>query len=163
MHCACVSHALANFLPHMHSCHIFSHQRARAKGDAPKVKLTICGFLQFLRKIFSSLRKSAVFCGFVSCALQMLEIPGEGWICGNLQSTKICVLGFLCHLNSVPLRLSAPCPDSPGGSSATSPEVLTLLILSAIQGSLEVSQTSQELPGPFQRSAPVSGKPDTLW
>ena len=38
----------------------------------------------------------------------MLEFPGEGVkICGFLRfSAEICVLGFLCHLSSVPL--SAP-------------------------------------------------------
>ena len=34
----------------------------------------------------------------------MLEFPGERWICENLRfSAKICVLGSLCHLSSVPL------------------------------------------------------------
>ena len=63
----------------------------------------ICGFLQRSSVFCENLRFSAV-----SCALQMLELPGERV---NLrksadESAKICVLGSLCHLSSVPL--SAP-------------------------------------------------------
>ena len=54
-----------------------------------------CGFL---RKSLGFLRKSAV-----SCALQMLESQEKLCICENLWvSAKICVLGSLCHLSSVP-------------------------------------------------------------
>ena len=77
---------------------------AELKADAPKVTgAQSCGFLRFSAITFDFLRKSAV-----SCALQMLEFPGEGVklrksavFCDNLR------FGLsLCHLSSVPL--SAP-------------------------------------------------------
>ena len=53
--------------------------RAELKVTDQRWRSPTCGFLQFSSKIFGFLRKSAV-----SCALQMLEFPGEG-ICENLR------------------------------------------------------------------------------
>ena len=77
--------------------------RAELKVTHLRWRSPISGFLRFSAKIFGFLRKSAVF-----CALQMLEILGEGV---NLRkylrfSAKICVLRALCHLSSV--TLSSP-------------------------------------------------------
>ena len=62
----------------------------------------ICGFLRFSAKIFGFLQKSAV-----PAPSTCLNFQEKGRICENRRfSAKICVLGFLCHLSSVPLSAS---------------------------------------------------------
>ena len=75
----------------------------RAKGDAPKVTEPN---LRFPAVFCENLRFSAKICGFLRfpAPSTCLNLQEKGWICENLRfSAKICVLGFLCHLSSVPL------------------------------------------------------------
>ena len=70
-----------------------SVDRAELNGTNSRWRTPKCSFLWFF------LWKSVVF-----CALQVLEFPEKG------ESAKICVLGFLFHLSSIPLE-SAPCVE----------------------------------------------------
>ena len=80
----------------------------------------ICGFLRFSAKIFGFLWKSAVFSAVFLRPPNDWICRREGWICENLRfSAKICVLGPLCHLSSVPL--SAPRTRSAAHHSGSSP------------------------------------------
>ena len=89
---------LSRLPPHSCSLSLEGHtpKKGRAKGDGPKVT-------------YPNLRFPAVFCkkSSVSCALHMLEFPGEGV---NLRKSAVfcdnLVLGSLCRLGSV--TLSAP-------------------------------------------------------
>ena len=63
----------------------------------------ICSFLRFSAKIFGFSAKICSFLWFPAPST-CLNFQEKGWICENLRfSAKICVLGALCHLSSVPL------------------------------------------------------------
>ena len=94
---------------HSSQCTTLNYIRADLKVTHLRRRSQICGFLRFSAKIFGFLRKSAD-----SCALQMLEFPGKGWICENLRfSAKICGLGSLYHLSSIPLSAPRYMPARP--------------------------------------------------
>ena len=61
--------------------HIIKKNLTLKLQDFPWRRSPICGFLRSSAKIFGFLRKSAV-----SCALQMLEFPGEGM---NLRKSAV--------------------------------------------------------------------------